>query len=132
MDLKIYYGSTPWWKPRTRKMKIEIIEYKPTVLKFKVEGETHTIFNLLKSELLHDDDVAFAAYKVEHPLFDRIIFIIRTKEKDPLEIIRRVINRVRRKISTIRKNFERVFEEGVTNPPFASEKEWKKFIRKQK
>jgi len=111
-------------------MRIEILEYGPTVLRFKVYGETHTLFNALRVELLADEDVDFAAYKIEHPLFDRIEFIVRTKQGDPLDAVRRAINRLRRKIEELKKKFTKAFEEGVTNPPFVRVKEWNEFLKK--
>ncbi|MHA1589891.1 MAG: DNA-directed RNA polymerase subunit L [Candidatus Njordarchaeales archaeon] len=129
-DLLKYYGTTPWWKPRSQKMRIEILEYGPTTLRFKVYGETHTLFNALRVELLSDDDVEFAAYKIEHPLFDRVEFVVRTRQGDPLEAIRRAVNRLRRKLINLKKKFQKAFEEGVTNPPFVNPKEWEEFIKK--
>jgi len=130
MGLETYYGATPWWKPRTKKMEIQILEYSPTVLKFKVDGETHTLFNTLRMELLNDEDVTFAAYKVEHPLVDRIIFVVRTKEGDPLEAIRRAVERLEKKLLDAKRKFERAFKEGVRYPPFVDKKEWEEFVKK--
>jgi len=129
MGLETYYGTTSWWKPRTKRIEIDILEHGPTILRFRVDGETHTLFNALRIELLNDEDVEFAAYKIEHPLFDRIEFIVRTRKGDPLEAVRRAVNRLRRKLSSMKKSFLRAFEEGVTNPPFVSEEEWKNFSK---
>ncbi len=128
MGLETYYGSTAWWKPRSKKLEIKIIEYGPNILRFKVDGETHTLFNALRIELLNDKDVEFAAYKVEHPLFDRIEFVVRTKTIDPLEVVKKAINRIRRRFTTIKKLFSKAVESGVTAPPFVSDKEWNKFL----
>ncbi len=130
MGLETYYGSTAWWKPRSKKLEIEIIEYGPNLLKFKVNGETHTLFNALRIELLNDKDVEFAAYKIEHPLFDRIEFVVRTKTSDPVDAIRKAVNRIRRCLSTMKKAFDKAMEAGVTNPPFVQENEWKEFLKR--
>lgn len=132
MGLETYYGSTAWWKPRSKRLEISIIEYGPNVLRFKVDGETHTLFNALRIELLNDKEVEFAAYKIEHPLFDRIEVVVRTKTIDPLEAIRKAINRIRRKLSTTRKSLLKAIETRVTNPPFVSNEEWSKFLKSLK
>ena len=46
----------------------------------KIEREDHTLANLLRAQLLKDERVLFAAYKVEHPLFANFILRIQTEE----------------------------------------------------
>ncbi len=130
MGLEVYYKSSPWWKPRSKRMEITILEYGPTNLKFKVDGETHTLFNALRMELLADEDVSFAAYKIEHPLFDRIVFTLRTKKGDPLEALERAVLRLKEKFGLLKEKFKEAFEKGESNPPFVSSNEWRKFIKK--
>lgn len=49
-------------------MKINIIEEDKSKIVFTVEGETHTLCNVLVKELNKDKDVTFAAYQIDHPL----------------------------------------------------------------
>ena len=129
-DLLKYYGSTDWWKPRSRPMEIQIIEKGPNILKFKVIGEVHTLLNPLRIELSKDDDVAFVAYKIEHPLVDSAIFIVKTKEGDPLEAIKRAIERILNILKEAKEKFREAIEKGPQNPPFVDAITWKEFVEK--
>lgn len=44
------------------------------------EKEDHTLGNLLRAQLLKDERVIFAAYKVEHPLFAKFVMRIQTED----------------------------------------------------
>lgn len=52
----------------------------PNAAIIKFEREDHTLGNLLRSQLLQDPRVLFAAYKVEHPLFANFLMRIQTEE----------------------------------------------------
>ncbi|KAJ9100835.1 DNA-directed RNA polymerase II core subunit [Meyerozyma guilliermondii] len=52
----------------------------PNAALIKIEREDHTLANLLRAQLLKDERVLFAAYKVEHPLFANFILRIQTEE----------------------------------------------------
>jgi len=51
-------------------MEIETIKEGGNTIEIRLHGESHTYLNLLRSYLQKDKDVAFAAYKVPHPLLD--------------------------------------------------------------
>ncbi len=52
----------------------------PNAAIFKFEREDHTLANFLRSQLLQDDRVLFAAYKIEHPLFPNFVMRVQTEE----------------------------------------------------
>ena len=61
----------------------------PNAAIVKIEREDHTLANLLRAQLLKDQKVIFAAYKVEHPLFPNFILRIQTEEGySPKEALR--------------------------------------------
>lgn len=73
----------------------------------KVNGEDHTLGNLITSYLLEDKNVIFSGYRIEHPTIDRIILKIHSKELDT-EITRLISNasdRIRDDLDSIRKGF---------------------------
>jgi DNA-directed RNA polymerase subunit L len=59
-------------------MKIEA-EKKANELRIQIEGEGHSLLNLLQKTLLEDDTVEMAGYDVPHPLIDRAILYVRKK-----------------------------------------------------
>ncbi|RCK56248.1 DNA-directed RNA polymerase II subunit RPB11 [Candida viswanathii] len=52
----------------------------PNAAIVKIEREDHTLANLLRAQLLKDDRVIFAAYKVEHPLFANFVLRLQTED----------------------------------------------------
>lgn len=52
----------------------------PNAAIIKIEREDHTLANLLRAQLLKDEKVLFAAYKVEHPLFANFVLRIQTED----------------------------------------------------
>lgn len=127
-----FYGKKSYWQPRTKPIKVKILEKSEHLLKMKVEGEKHTLFSPLRKELSNDDEVEFVAYRVEHPLFDRIIFEVKTKTKDPFEVIKQGITRMKEKIGEMREAFRNAFRKGQTNPVFIEEKKWQEYLSENK
>ena len=58
-------------------MKIEVIAQDKEGIEFFIEGERHTLPNLLKEKLLEDSSVSFCAYRLDHPLDKRARFVVR-------------------------------------------------------
>ncbi len=61
-------------------MEIRIIKETNEDLEFELPGESHTFCNLLADRLLANENVVFAAYKVEHPLVSFPVVYLRVRE----------------------------------------------------
>ena len=93
-------------------MRLKILQRTPQKLKLEIEGEGHTILNLLESTLLEDENVEFAGYHVPHPLFPNSILLIRTKEgKKPEEALIEALEKMRQKGKELSQEVERAFKE---------------------
>jgi DNA-directed RNA polymerase subunit L len=57
-------------------MKLEVIKNESDYLEFFIEGERHTLTNLLKEKLSEKSDVDFVAYKLEHPSCNYKIYFL--------------------------------------------------------
>ena len=68
-------------------MKINFLTNKKNELEFVLVGERHTFPNLLKSRLLKNSDVSFAAYKLEHPMDNESKFVLKTEKKDAKTVL---------------------------------------------
>jgi len=55
------------------------------------EDEDYTLVNVLKAKLLEDKDVVIAGYQKDHPLQKGIRFIVKTKGKDAVKIIKSAV-----------------------------------------
>lgn len=79
----------------------------PNAIIVTFNKEDHTLGNLIKSELLNDNKVLFAAYKVEHPFFARFKLRIQTEEDyNPKDALKNACNRIINKLGVFKSNFE--------------------------
>ncbi len=91
-------------------MQIRILDKKPNELVIEVEGEGHTLCNLLESVLLEDEDVDFASYNISHPLVGNPVITVRTKgDKSPEAAIREAVEKILQRGRELRKEFEKTF-----------------------
>ena len=67
-------------------MDLEKIRFVENVLEFNIDGEDHTLLNLLREQLSELQQVQFAAYKLlQH---ERPKFYVRTEpEENPIDVI---------------------------------------------
>ena len=72
-------------------MKVNVLEEKKDSLVVEIEGERHTIPNLLRETLWEDDSVALAAYEKKHPSLGSPKVIV--SAKDPRKALVSAIKR---------------------------------------
>ncbi len=68
-------------------MKIEVIKNEKNHVEFLLDGERHTIPNLLKQKLLENKDVEFVSYILDHPMDEKSRFVLKTGGKSPKKIL---------------------------------------------
>lgn len=91
-------------------MNIEILEQSKNKIVFKVEGEDHTILNLLKEELWNDDNVKISAYRMEHPLIGIPEMTVEVKTgTDVKKTIDDAVKRLSKKLDEAKKQFSKAF-----------------------
>lgn len=79
----------------------------PNAAIIKFEREDHTLGNLLRSQLLQDSRVLFAAYKVPHPLFPNFLMRIQTEEGySPKEALKNACQAVIHQLGLLSKRFK--------------------------
>jgi DNA-directed RNA polymerase subunit L len=88
-------------------MKVKILKKTDNELKIEVEGESHSLLNLLQKTLLEDDSIEMAGYNVPHPLFDRGILYVHTKEQQNPEAF---VKKAAKKIHGLSKDFKKSFK----------------------
>jgi DNA-directed RNA polymerase subunit L len=87
-------------------MKTEIVTDKKNELKMDVTGESHTIFNMLKSELLKSKDVDSCGYRQDHPLIDKVTFMLFTKSKSAKTMLDQSIAKLQKDLARIGRSFK--------------------------
>lgn len=79
----------------------------PNAAIIKIEREDHTLANLLRGQLLKDERVLFAAYKVEHPLFANFVLRIQTEDNyTPKEALRNACTNLIGELDMIKNKFK--------------------------
>ena len=68
-------------------MKVSVLNMKDTELEIVVEGEGHTLLNLLRDLLLDDEGVVFASYLIDHPMRSAPRLTLRTNGKNALTVL---------------------------------------------
>ena len=71
-----------------------------------IEGEDHTLGNLMQCQLLKDPIVKFAGYKKTHPLEDIIILKVQVSKLTPKHSINNAIEILLSQINTYLKKIE--------------------------
>lgn len=67
---------------------LKIISKTDDELHIEFEGESHTLLNLLRTELLADEHVLVATYDTKFPIMDNPIFRLKTRGADPMEVMK--------------------------------------------
>ncbi|UJG39786.1 MAG: DNA-directed RNA polymerase subunit L [Candidatus Heimdallarchaeum aukensis] len=79
-------------------MEIKILKKEDGYVKLNIRGtDPHTLFNLLRVQLLSDPEVDFAGYWRNESFYESIIFQVRLKDesKDPIEVIKQALDNIR-------------------------------------
>ncbi|MET1159387.1 MAG: RpoL/Rpb11 RNA polymerase subunit family protein [Thermoprotei archaeon] len=76
---------------------LKVLRKSDNEILLEIRGEDHTLGNLLVKEALRHPKVEYAAYRIPHPLQDRMeIYIATTKDANIKDIIREVIDSIRK------------------------------------
>jgi DNA-directed RNA polymerase subunit L len=89
-------------------MEIEVITNEGKTLEFYLDGERHTLPNLLREKLAEKDSVEFVAYRLEHPIDKKARFILKTNSQNPKKILIEAIKEIQEEIIELKKSFEKV------------------------
>ncbi len=83
-------------------LNLEIVKYDQNYLEVMVKGETHTLFAPLLEYLLKHPDVEIAMYDVDHPLLQNVRFRLKTRNRDPVDVLREVVQAILKDIDSIK------------------------------
>ncbi len=76
-------------------MEIKVLEDSKSKLIIEIEGEDHTLANLLKKSLWQDEHVKVSGYAVEHPLIGKPKIVVETDGKEsPREALKAAAERI--------------------------------------
>ncbi|OYT60373.1 MAG: DNA-directed RNA polymerase subunit L [Desulfurococcales archaeon ex4484_217_1] len=88
-------------------MKLRVLKQTGRRLELEVEGEDHSLLNLLTKTMLKMNHVKFAAYRIDHPLVGKPVVIIETDgEIPPIEAMKRGLEEIKKLSREFMKKFE--------------------------
>lgn len=80
-------------------MNVRVVSSDSKKLVLEIEGEDHTLGNMLMKEALRHPGVNYASYRVSHPLRQMVEFVLVVKEgENPGRVMLDVINSLRRQL----------------------------------
>lgn len=92
-------------------MQLRVLEKEPNKIVIEVNGEGHTLCNLLESVLLEDEDVKLASYNISHPLVAKPVIIVQTKEnKSPEAALKETVEKILERGRKLKEEFEKAFK----------------------
>lgn len=86
-------------------MDVRVLKENDRELEIEVVGDK-TIAVLVKSYLLQDEKVEFAAFAQEHPLKHAVRLYLRVREGSPREVLKRAVERAKADFITFRTELE--------------------------
>jgi len=89
-------------------MKLEVLSNEKNHLEFYMEGERHTLPNLLKEKISAMEGVEFCAYRLDHPSDKRAKFVVKTNGKAPKKILEDAIKSVKEELAEFKKEFDKL------------------------
>ena len=93
-------------------MKIKVLKRTSNELKIEVEGEGHTLCNVLQKALVEDDTIEMAGYNVRHPLVDSAIVYVHTKGKrKPEAAVKEAAKKILSQSKEFRKSFQKALKD---------------------
>jgi DNA-directed RNA polymerase subunit L len=89
-------------------MNVKVLKKSHDELRLEVEGEGHTLCNVLQKALLDDERVDLAGYSVSHPLTSSPVVYVRTKgQTKPETVLKDAIGKVQKETGLFRAALER-------------------------
>lgn len=76
---------------------------------YKIKKQTHTLGNVLKSVLLQNENVNFAAYSVPHPLTEQIEMRIQVNEGDANVAMKDSLNELMKQVEHLDSIFDEAY-----------------------
>lgn len=89
-------------------MEIKILVNEKNVMELELTGVDQSLAQLLAEKLSDDGDVEFASYKMEHPLIAHPKVFVRTKKKEPGQIVLEKLEEIKKEVADFRDQFRSI------------------------
>jgi DNA-directed RNA polymerase subunit L len=92
-------------------MELNVLKKEDNLLKIELKGESIGFTNLIKEELWNDNSVDEAACIKEHPYMSEPKIYLKTKRKDPKNVLEDAIKRIEVQLKDLEKEFKRALKD---------------------
>ncbi len=89
-------------------MKLSVIQNEKNDLEVYIEGERHTLPNILREKISTDSAVEFCAYKLDHPLDKKARLIVKTSGKSPKKVVEEAIKTIKEELAEFKKEVDKL------------------------
>lgn len=89
-------------------MELKIINEDKNMIEIEIKDETHTFCNVLKDEIVSNEDVAYAAYSIKHPLVSNPVLIVKTNDGKARKVLEKSVSSLKSKIKTLRAEIKKL------------------------
>jgi len=86
-------------------LELKVISKTENELKVEIKGEDHTLLNLLRTALLEYPSVEVVWYDISHPLVSEPLLYIKTKDEDPVELLKKVLKGLKEDLDEMEMKF---------------------------
>ena len=76
-------------------MNIKILELEENIARLVIQGEGHTLLNVLTEEILKDPDVDVARYLIKFQFSDPELLVTTRGKRNPLDVVRDACGRLK-------------------------------------
>jgi len=88
------------------RVRVRVVKASKDELEVEIEGEGHTLLNLLVDELNKIESVRFAAYAIDHPEFPVARLRVLTDGASPVEVLSRACETIAKRSRILREIFK--------------------------
>lgn len=91
-------------------MDVTVLNNDKNTLELEINGSDISFANLLVEKLNSDKSVEFAAVKTDHPVLGNPKIIVKTKKKDPADVLGEKLEEIKEDLDKFRTQFKASFK----------------------
>ncbi len=89
-------------------MEVSVLKEEKNIVELKLDGEGHTLANLLRNELWNVDGVGAASYNISHPIIGKPVLIVSVNKGKPRKALQEAVSLVKGKTKEFRSLLKRI------------------------
>ncbi len=83
-------------------MEVKILSDDKGLLQVEIEGESHTLCNVIREELWNIEDTSYASYNIKHPQISNPVLAVKSKKGKSKKLILDAVASLKEKTKKLR------------------------------